>query len=149
MLLQTWGSLQQLKTLVNDKGHDKLKFELPWRDEERHKYDFLNQMINAISQVWKNPVLSNLKAFLLIDTSIILNWLLRGTNLSTKNCLCWISFLNYMIRDILQWRIYNTIYHSSFRCCIEGSVRVSNKKSFLHKKMSDNTKNKRAVTELF
>ena len=34
----------------------------------------------------KNPVLLNLKAFLLIDTSIILNWLLRGTNLSTKNC---------------------------------------------------------------
>ena len=29
MLLQTWGSLQQFKALVNDKGHEKLKFELP------------------------------------------------------------------------------------------------------------------------
>ena len=52
MLLQTWGLLQQLKTLVNDKGHEKLKFEFPRRDEARHKYDFLNQIINAIiSQV--------------------------------------------------------------------------------------------------
>ena len=33
MLLQTKDSLQQLKTLLNDKGHerDKLKFELPWK----------------------------------------------------------------------------------------------------------------------
>ena len=29
MLLQTLGSLQQLETLVNDKCHEKLKFELP------------------------------------------------------------------------------------------------------------------------
>ena len=84
MLLQTKGSLERLKTLVNDKGHEKLKFEIPWRDEVRHKYDFLNQMINAISQVWKKLVLSNLKAFSLIGSSIILNWLLRGTNSPPK-----------------------------------------------------------------
>ena len=51
LLLQTWGSLQQLKTLINDKGNEKFKFQLPGRDEVRHKYHFLNQMVNAISQV--------------------------------------------------------------------------------------------------
>ena len=130
MLLQTWGSLQQLKTLVNGKSHEKLKFELPWRDEVRHKYDFLNQLINAIGQVWKKSVLSNLKAFSLIDTSIILNWLLRGTNLSTKNYICWISFWNYMISDILQCRIHSTIgtIHPSgvvFKGVLECQIRNS------------------------
>ena len=49
MLPADLGSLQQLKTLVNDKGHKKLKSELPWRDKVRHKYDFLNQIICAES----------------------------------------------------------------------------------------------------
>ena len=131
MLLQTWGSLQQLKALVNDKGHEKLKFELPWRDEVRHKYDFLNQMINTISQVWKKRCSFKLfQAVLLIDTSssIILNWLLRGTNLSTENCICWISFWNYMISDILQCRIYSkvpTIHPSGvvFKGVLESQIR--------------------------
>ena len=78
----------------------------------------------------KKPVLLNLKAFLLIDTSIILNWLLRGTNLSTKNCICWIAFRNYMIGDILQCRIHNTIgtIHPSgvlFKGVLECQIRNS------------------------
>ena len=78
----------------------------------------------------KKPVLSNFKAFLLIDTSIILNWLLRETNLSTKNCICWISFRNYMVSDILQCRIYSTIgtIHPSgaaFKGVLECQIRNS------------------------
>ena len=115
MLQQTWGSLQQLKTLVNDKGHKKLKFELSWRDEVRHKYDFLNQVINAISQVWKKPVLSNLKALSLIDTSIFL------TNFSTQNCICWISFWNG------EYTILYTIHPSGVICkgVLQSQIRNS------------------------
>ena len=88
----------------------------------------------------KKPVLSNLKAFLLIDTSIILNWLLRGTNLSTKNCICWISFRNYMISDILQCRIYSTIgtiypsgvvFKGVLECQIRDSLSTRKKKLVL------------------
>ena len=114
MLLQTLCSLQQLKTLVMTKA------------TRSSNLSFLEEMrwdINMIFWIkWSMPSVKfekTLKAFLLIDTSIILNWLLRGTNLFTKNCICWISFLNCMItvRDILQCGINNTIYHSSFRCC--------------------------------
>ena len=47
MLLQTWHSLQQLKTLVNDKGHEKLKFELPWRDEKAGHFRFETDVFSS------------------------------------------------------------------------------------------------------
>ena len=143
MLQQTRVLLQQLKTLVNDKGHEKLKSQLPWRDEvpKTAKYDFLNQMINVPSVKFeKKPILLNLKVFLLTDTSVILNWLLRRTNLSTKNCICWISFRNYMISDILQCRIYSTIgtiypsgvvFKGVLECQIRDSLSTRKKKLVL------------------
>ena len=70
-----------------------------------------------------------MKAFSLTDTSIILNWLHRARNLSTKNCACWISFWNCTIRDILQWIMYNIKYiHASgvvFKRVLECQIRNS------------------------
>ena len=71
----------------------------------------------------KKPVLSNSKAFLLmIDTSIILNWLLREINLSTKNCIFCNAEYIYSMHYIGTIHPSGVVFKGVLECQIRNSL---------------------------